>query len=748
MLFGLGPMYANNTSIQKEAGRSLNQQRAYDLLIQMSLAEKIGQMCQLQSGVGHIPEHIANGIRQGEIGSVLNEVDVNVVNELQRLALEESRLGIPLLIGRDVIHGFKTILPIPLGLAASWDADAIEQGCRISAVEATTCGVNWTFAPMIDIARDPRWGRVAESLGEDPYLCSELGVAMVRGFQGKDLTEPGSIAACVKHFAAYGAAEGGRDYNTASVPEVELRNVYLKPFKAAVDANVATLMTAFCEINGVPASGNKWLMNQVLRDEWGFDGMVVSDWASVTEMTEHGYTEDDAQAAFKAVSATVDMEMATGSYKAHLEGLVNSGQIAESHIDSMVMRILELKIELGLFENPYTDTDGSVKPLNDEHLQVAKEATIKSCVLLKNEDGLLPLDANAVNSVAVLGPLADDGYEQMGTWVFDGEAHHSITCLQGIKDLVGDQVEIKYNKVLETTRAASSDNFESAVQTAAECDATILVVGEESFMSGEAHSRADIGLPGHQEALVNALAETGKPLIVVLMAGRPMTIENVVNQADAVLYAWHPGTMGGPALADLIFGRAVPTGKLPITFPRKVGQVPIYYAQKNTGRPACDATVVDMDTVAPRAPQTSLGMTSFHLDAGHTPLFPFGFGLSYTDYRYTDIELSTHAPKIGEDLSVSVTVENIGEVSGEEIVQLYIRDRVGSITRPVRELKGFQRVVLAPGETQRVEFTLNNEDLGFYDSESTFVTEPGRFQVWVGADSTTELGAEFELMAQ
>ena len=688
---------------------------------------------------------ITNSGAAGQVGSVLNEVDLNTVNELQRLAVEESRLGIPLLLGRDVIHGFKTILPIPLGQAASWDANVVSEGARISAVEAATAGVNWTFAPMIDISRDPRWGRIAESLGEDPFLCSQLGNAMIRGFQGADLAENGSIAACAKHFAGYGAAEGGRDYNTANIPENELRNVYLRPFKAAVDANCATLMSAFCDLNGVPASGNAFLMDQVLRKEWNFDGFVVSDWESIVEMSVHGFTDDDEQAALEAVTAGIDMEMASSTYRDHLENLVAAGKVDLEKIDQMVRRILTLKFKLGLFRNPYTNPEDYPALLNESHREIAKEAAVKSCVLLQNNNRVLPLNRAQLDSIAVIGPLADDGYEQLGTWVFDGNAEDSIHCLDAIKQLAGDDLIINHCKGLDSARSPSHEGFAEAVETAMRSDVTVLVLGEESFMSGEAHSRANIDLPGQQQQLIEALAETGKPIVLVIMAGRPLTLDRVVDKVDAILYAWHPGTMGGPAIADLLFGVQSPSGKLPVTFPKAVGQIPIYYATKNTGRPPSEESCIHMDDVPPRAAQTSLGMASFHLDAGYKPLFPFGHGLNYGDFHYVKITTSRSHIALGESIDIAVDLINSGVHAAEEVVQLYVRDLVGNVTRPVKELKGFRRIKLNPGQRTRVGFSLHTDDLAFYNRHMQLVTEPGQFHVWIGGSSDAPLWAEFEV---
>jgi beta-glucosidase len=716
-----------------------------DFISRMGLDEKIGQMSQLQGGGGWIPDDLAESIRAGRVGSILNEVNVEVLNEMQRICVEESRLGIPLLIGRDVIHGFKTIFPIPLGQAASWDPETIEAGARVSASEAASVGINWTFAPMIDITRDPRWGRIAESLGEDPYLCGVLGAAMVKGFQTDDLGEPGSIVACAKHFAGYGAAEGGRDYNTANIPENEMRNVHLRPFKAAAEAGVGSFMSAFCDLNGVPATGNTWLMDDLLRKEWGFEGVVVSDWESVVEMSVHGFTHDDEEAAYEAVMAGIDMEMASSSYLDHLEGLVAQDKIKLAQIDTMVARILTLKFELGLFEKPYTDQKEHAAVLNKSNLKIAKEAAVKSCVLLKNENNTLPLTLSDLATVALIGPLADDDYEQLGTWIFDGESQHSVTCKQAVEELIGRTVEINYVKGLETTRSNNHEEFGAAVSAAEKSDAVIMVVGEESFMSGEAHSRANIDLPGHQAELIEAVASSGKPLILVIMAGRPLTIGNVLDKADAVLYAWHPGTMGGPAIADLLFGLESPSGKLPVTFPLAVGQVPIFYAHKNTGRPATDHTCVNMDEVPARAPQTSLGMTSFHLDAGYKPLFPFGFGLSYGNFKYVKITTSHSSIGLGDTIDIHADVINTGAREAEEVVQLYVRDLVGDVTRPVKELKGFRRISLKPGERERLCFTLHTDDLAFYNRKMELVTEPGKFHVWIGGSSDAELWADFEI---
>ena len=717
------------------------------LLADMTLAEKVGQMSQVNVGDSRIHDSLATGIRNGQVGSVLNVVDVEIVNELQRIAVEESRLGIPLLVGRDVIHGFKTVMPIPLGQAASWNPDILRSGARVAAREAAAAGINWTFAPMIDISRDARWGRIAESLGEDPHLAGVLGSAMVEGFQGSDVSLPGSVAACGKHFAGYGASESGRDYATTNIPENEMRNVYLRPFKAVVDAGVMSLMTSFSDIDGVPATANSFLLRKILRTEWGFNGFVVSDWDSVRQLSVHGLTANDRESAFEAASAGVSMEMHGDAFQNNLARLVEDGQIDIHVIDEAVAGILRAKFRLGLFEKPFTEPE-QLPPIADvDALETARRAALESAVLLRNERQVLPLNADELRSLAIVGPLADAPNEQLGTWIFDGDPELSVTPLEAIRTLVGDDVDVRYVKALETSRSRDNRAFDDAHKAAAAADAVLLFLGEESILSGEAHSRADIGLPGAQAELVQKLRETGKPLVAVIMAGRPLTLSNIVNEVDAILFAWHPGTMGGPAIADLLFGVESPSGKLPVTFPRMVGQIPIYYNQKNTGKPPTPETVVLIDDIDASAPQLSTGMTSFHLDAGYTPLFPFGYGLSYASFGYDNIRLSASEVRIGESVTISVDVTNTSNTAADEVVQLYVRDLVGNVTRPVRELKGFRRIRLGPGESVTVDFELHTDDLAFFGRDNTLITEPGRFHVWVGGSSEAELGAHFDIVA-
>ncbi len=722
------------------------EERISALIGEMTLAEKIGQMNQVSAAMDNPVPELGEALRAGRIGSILNVVDLVTVNELQRIAVEESRLGIPLLVGRDVIHGFNTVLPIPLGQAATWNPELVRAGARVAASEAAAVGINCTLAPMVDITRDPRWGRIAESPGEDPHLASRLAVAMVEGFQAEDLGAPDAIAACAKHFAGYGASESGRDYATTDMSEHELRNVHLQPFKAAVDVGVAALMTSFSDLNGIPATANAFLTRDILRDEWGFDGVLVSDWNSIPELAVHGLTDGDKASALAAAQAGVDMDMASGTYISHLADLVSEGQISEKIIDESVANILRVKFRLGLFGNSYVDTQRFPAMDYATKLQVAKQVALQSIILLKNENLTLPLSKDRIRSLAVIGPLADAPYEQLGTWIFDGDPGLSVTVLQGIRELAADTTEIRYVCAMETSRSKASEAFDEAVEQAANADAVVLVLGEESILSGEAHSRADINLPGAQAELVRQISRTGRPVIGVILAGRPLTLTNIIDEVDALLFAWHPGTMGGEAIAELLFGMQSPSGKLPVTFPRMVGQVPIYYNQKNTGRPPSPEVVDLIDDIPVGAHQTAYGNASFHLDAGYTPLFNFGFGLSYAQFTYENLRLSSGEIRVGESVTVSVDLTNNSETGGDEVVQLYIRDLVASVTRPVKELKGFKRVRIEPGETIGIDFELHTDDLAYYGRGNTLTTEPGDFHVWIGGSSQAELRGEFRVV--
>jgi beta-glucosidase len=733
------PTQMNATPPYKDPKLGL-EQRIDDLLGRMTLDEKIGQMCQSSSFPHPFSDQVKGEIRKGRWGSFLNAGEPRDRAEAQRIALSESRLGIPLIFGRDVIHGYRTIFPIPLGQAASWDPDLIRQAARIAGREASGAGIHWTFAPMIDIARDPRWGRIAEGLGEDPYLTATLGAAMVRGFQGESLSAPDSIAACAKHYVGYGAAEGGRDYNTTWIPENLLRNVYLRPFRAARDAGAATFMSAFNDLNGVPTSGNAFTLRQVLRNEWKFDGFVVSDWDSVIEMVPHGYAADLKDAALKGVQAGVDMEMSSNSYAVNLKSLVEAGSIAPALIDDAVRNILRVKFRMGLFDRSATAPAGSTSVPTPDALATARKLAAESIVLLKNEGRVLPL-AKSIGRIAVIGPLADSPVDQMGTWVLDGRAEEVRTPLAALRHALGE-AQVLWAQGLKNSRDTARDGFAAASEAARKSDAVLLFLGEEQILSGEAHSRAFLSLPGAQAQLVEEVAKTGKPAVAVILAGRPLTFQEVTAKVQAVLYAWHPGTMGGSAIADVLFGDAIPSGKLTATFPRTVGQVPIYYAHMNTGRPPSpnELGIPMGNPVDPR------GYTSKYLDVDYTPEYPFGFGLSYTKFEYSNMRLSAARLPLGGSLTASADIANSGGMEGNEIVQCYVRDLVGSITRPVRELKGFRRIHLKPGEKRTVEFRLSTDDLAFYKDGGELVAEPGMFHIWIAPDSASGLKGEFEVV--
>lgn len=720
------------TQVQ-ENGDAAIEQKVKSLLSKMTLEEKLGQMNQISS-YGNI-EDMSGLIKKGEVGSILNEVEPIRINALQRVAIEESRLGIPLLMARDVIHGFKTIFPIPLGQAASFNPQVAEDGARVAAIEAASVGIRWTFAPMIDIARDPRWGRIAEGCGEDTYLTTVMGVAMVKGYQGDSLNSPTSIAACPKHFVGYGAAEGGKDYSSTFIPERRLRDVYLPPFEAAAAAGAATFMTSFNDNDGVPSTGNSFILKDVLRKEWGFDGLVVSDWASTSEMIAHGFAADSKEAAMKAVNAGVDMEMVSYTFVKELPGLIKEGKVKETTIDEAVRNILRIKYRLGLFDNPYVDEKKPSVMYAPSHLEAAKQAAVQSAILLKNEKETLPIQSS-VKSVAIVGPMAHAPYEQLGTWVFDGDKNHTQTPLTAIKELVGDKVQVIYEPGLAFSRDKDVSGIAKAASAAARADVILAFVGEESILSGEAHCLADLNLQGAQTQLLEALAKIGKPLVTVVMAGRPLTIGKEADLSAAVLYSFHPGTMGGPAIADLLWGKAVPSGKTPVTFPKMVGQIPVYYSHNNTGRPATRSEVL-LDDIAVEAGQTSLGCTSFYMDAGFDPLYPFGYGLSYTTFKYGKLKLSADELRKGDVLTVTFDLENTGKYEGTEVAQLYVQDKVASVTRPVKELKRFTRVTLKPGERKTVSYELPVSELAFWNIDMVKTVEPGDFGLWVGPDSQT-----------
>ena len=725
---------------QKQAGTvgatSEVESRIEHILGQMTLAEKIGQMNQVSAG-GEVSNY-AEAIRKGQVGSILNEVDPVKLNEFQRLAVEESRLGIPLLVGRDVIHGFHTIFPIPLGLAATFDPALVEEGARIAAVEATAQGVRWTFSPMLDIARDPRWGRIAEGSGEDTYLDARMAEAMVHGYQGEVL-DTTSMAACVKHFVGYGAAEGGRDYNSTFLTERQLRNFYLPPFEAAIKAGAMTLMTSFNDNDGVPSTGNAFVVKDILRGEWGFDGLVVTDWDSMGEMIDHGFGADRKDVAEKAINAGVDMDMMTYGFLSHLEELVKEGAVKQSAIDQAVRNILRIKIMLGLFEHPYVNVE-AVKAVQyaPEHLAAARKTAEESAILLKN-DGILPLRGKG--RILVTGPMADAPWDQLGTWCFDGQKEHTVTPLKALQERFPGQVT--YVPGLRYSRE-KRESFADVVSAARSADVVLAFLGEEAILSGEAHCLADLNLIGSQSELLSALKATGKPVVATILAGRPLTIERDLPNCNAVLYSFHPGTMGGPALASLLSGDANPSGKTPITFLRTVGQAPLYYNHNMTGRPyRGEKLLADIDL---EAGQTSLGNTSYYLDYGAYPLFPFGYGLSYTTFEYSNASLDKKEYGVEDTITLSFTLSNTGEYKGIEVVQVYVRDLVGTLTRPVKELKAFERVELSSGESRTVTLQIPVQSLAFWGLDGVKKVEPGDFQLWVAGDSATGEALSFKVL--
>lgn len=707
--------------------------RVDSLIRIMTLDEKIGQMVLFTSDWDvtgpTIREGYLDDIRSGRCGNIFNAYTVDYISELQRVAVEESRLGIPLMFGYDVVHGHKTIFPIPLGESCSWDLDLIRRSASASAAEAAASGLNWTFAPMVDISVDPRWGRVSEGAGEDPYLGSLIAAARVKGFQGEDLADPLTVLACVKHFAAYGAPFGGRDYNTVDMSERQFREFYMPPYKAGVDAGALSVMTAFNEYDGVPATGNPYLLKDILKGEWNFQGFVVTDYTSINEMVHHGYARDEAEAGVKAVNAGVDMDLQGEVYFSYLRGLVDSGFVREKTIDNAVRRILNVKAKLGLFDDPYLYCDRARENQmvsNPEIKALSRDAARRSMVLLKNE-GCLPFDRG--DRIAVIGELAASRRDLLGSWKAAGEWDDMNSILDAVRAYNG-AANVIY---AEGCRKIGSDRsgFGEAMDAVAQADKVLMVIGEDWDWSGEAASRTDIGVPGIQSELLKMIASAGKPVAVVLLNGRPLVLEEESKAADAILEAWYPGTMGAEAVTDIVFGQYNPSGKLTMTFPRSVGQVPVFYYEKNTGRPI----YLPNDKYK-----------SKYLDSPNEPLYPFGYGLSYTDFKYSNLILSSPKMKKGHTIDATVTVTNIGSRTGEETVQLYIRDLIGSVTRPVKQLKGFQKLVLAPGESRTVTFTIDDEMLSFWKHDMTFGIEDGDFKVMVGGSSSDLLQTSFSLV--
>lgn len=728
-----------------------------NLMGQMTLDEKIGQLNLLTPGGGILTGSVVNPdveskIKSGKVGGLFGVIGVDKIRQAQELAVNGSRLKIPLIFGSDVIHGYKTTFPIPLGLSSSWDIPMIERSARVAANEATADGLCWVFSPMVDIARDPRWGRVAEGAGEDPYLGSLISAAMVRGYQGTNLAADNTVMACVKHFALYGAAEGGRDYNTTDMSRIRMYQDYLPPYKAAVDAGVGSVMTSFNEIDGIPATGNQWLLTDLLRRQWGFNGFVVTDYTAINEMIDHGMGDLQAVSAL-ALRAGTDMDMVGEGFLNTLNKSLQENKITQAQIDAACRRVLEAKYKLGLFEDPYRyckPARAAQEVLSADKRQAAREFGVRSAVLLKNNNQTLPL--KKTGTIALVGPLANNKTNMLGTWAVSGNNQLSVPVLDGMKAVGGNGVNIIYAKganITNDTALAKKANvfgekvdmgpgtpeqmLTEALNAANRADVIVAVVGEASEMSGEAASRTDISLPESQQRLLEELAKIGKPLVVVLMSGRPLAIERESQLATSLLHVWFQGHEAGNAIADLLFGAYNPSGKLTMTFPRNVGQIPVYYNYKNTGRP--------QDNSKP-----TQKFRSNYLDVANTPLYPFGYGLSYTNFSYSPVQLSRNTVQPNEPITATVTVTNNGAFDGEEVVQLYIRDMVGSVTRPVKELKDFQKIMLRKGESRQVTFTITEEKLKFFNSDLNWVSEPGAFKVFIGTSSDNVKEADFTLV--
>ena len=718
----------------KEALRNANK-----LIKQMTLRETVGQLEQFitRNGVVTGPEgvkcDIDSAVRKGEVGSFLSIRNRNEALRLQKMAVEESRLGIPLIFGYDIIHGCKIIFPENLAISCSWNIDAVERSARIAAEESAASAIHWTFSPMCDISVDPRWSRVSEGAGEDPYLGSKIAAAMVRGYQGDDLAKSNTIAACVKHFAAYGAVQAGKDYNTVDMSELMFRDIYLPPYKAALDAGAVTVMSSFNDFMGVPASGNKWLLYDLLRKELGFKGFVVSDWKAVNEMIIHGVAADGRDAAELAMKAHLNMDMLGGDYIAHGEELVKTGRISEKLIDELCREVLVVKYQLGLFDDPYRYGKQNLSEVyyRPENMQFARELAAESMVLLKN-NGVLPLAEGT--KIALIGPFADSKIDQLGAWRGLGEAKRSVTFRTALEERFGKE-NVLYTKACECGRYKNGlieGGIEEAVRIAEQSDVVLLSMGLSGWHSGESRSRASISLPEDQQQLLDALKQTGKKIVVLLSTGRPMDIRNEVEKADGVLLTWHAGTMAGPAVADLVSGDKNPSGHLTMSFPYSVGQVPVHYNSKNTGRPA-------------KSQFKAQGYSCSYVDIRNAPLFPFGYGLSYTEFEYSDLKVLTPEVPLGGVVKVSVKVKNVGKRDGVDVAQLYVRDIVAETTRPVRELKGFERLLLKAGEEKVVTFEIPTSDLAYCHSDMSFKTDAGDFCVWVGEDSNAKLQGKFTI---
>jgi len=752
-LFGIQSCKKVDSTTTKERSSSLSsvehiEQKVTRLLNQMTLEEKIGQMNQYNGFWDLTGPAPSNGdaakkyehLRKGYVGSMLNLRGVENVRKIQKIAVEETRLGIPLIIGFDVIHGYETLSPIPLAESASWDLEAIKKSAEVAAEEAAAAGINWTFAPMVDISRDARWGRVMEGAGEDPYLGSKIAFARVQGFQGSDLSHHSTLAACAKHFAAYGFAESGREYNTADIGTSTLNNSVFPPFQATVDAGVRTFMNSFNELNGIPATGNTYLQRDILKGKWEFDGFVVSDWGSIEEMIPHGYAKDNKHAAQMAVNAGSDMDMESYLYVNELADLVREGTVKEAYIDDAAKRILRVKFELGLFDDPYKYCDAQrekevigQQAFHEASLDMAK----KSIVLLKNEDQLLPLKKQG-QKIALIGALASDKTSPLGSWRIAAKDNSAVSVLEGMQAYTGNQltyakgtdVSLGKTKFTEEVKINTTDKseFTQAIAVAKKADVVVMVLGEIGYQSGEGRSRTELGLPGVQQELLEAVYNVNKNIVLVLNNGRPLVLNWHQEHLPAIVEAWQLGTQSGNAIAQVLYGDYNPSGKLPISFPRAVGQIPIYYNHKNTGRPIM--------------PTPSTVFWSHYQDVENTPLYPFGFGLSYTTFEYSDLQAQVVSTN---EVNVSVTLRNTGTFTGKEVVQLYLKDHYASVTRPVRELKGFELVRLEPNEHKKISFKLTEKELGFYNNAGDFVLEPGDFSIFVGGDSTTNLQSKITL---
>ncbi len=735
-------------SFQTEAYTSKKKAFVDQLIAKMTLDEKIGQLNLPSSGdftTGQAQSSdIGKKIEQGLVGGLFNIKGVGKIRDVQKVAVEKSRLKIPMIFGMDVIHGYETTFPIPLGLSASWDMDLIQRSAQIAAQEASADGINWTFSPMVDVSREPRWGRVSEGSGEDPYLGSQIAKAMVYGYQGKDLSLKNTILACVKHFALYGAPEGGRDYNTVDMSHIRMFNEYFPPYKAAVDAGVGSVMASFNEVDGIPATGNKWLMDDVLRKQWGFNGFIVTDYTGINEMIQHGMG-DLQQVSALAMNAGIDMDMVGEGFLTTLKKSISEGKVTEQQITTAARRILEAKYDLGLFDDPYRYTDekrSKAEVFNKANREEARNIAAQSMVLLKNDKQILPLKASG--TVAVIGPLANNNENMTGTWSVASRTKDAVSIMTGLKETVKgvnfiyakgsnvfydakmEEKATMFGKVSNRDSRSKEALLKEAVETAKKADVVVLAIGETAELSGESSSRANIEIPQAQKDLLAELKKTGKPIVMVLFTGRPLVLNDENKQADAIVNAWFAGSEAGYAIADVLYGKVNPSGKLPMTFPRSVGQVPIYYNAKNTGRPLSDDKSDKCEFEKFR---------SNYIDECNTPLFPFGYGLSYTSFGYSDVQLNKTQLSGNDQLTASITLTNNGKYDGNEVVQLYIRDIVGSVTRPVKELKGFQKVFLKAGESKKVSFAITSEDLKFYNSELKYDWEAGEFDIMIGTNS-------------